>query len=85
MMETVGLHFSSEIHDEIKNMRRRYSSMWRHWSHGFQLGITVLLACGAVATFLWAGRQTGYEQKQSGNSGQKQIIAPPATNSAPKP
>ena len=76
MMEAVGLHFSSDISNEIdkikkgnnqelevvhtnasSNMRRwrhEFATVLKHWSHGFQFGITFLLACGAVGAVFWA-------------------------------
>jgi hypothetical protein len=54
MMECVGVHFTPEIAAEIDRVKKDNKGVISHWSHGFQLGITLLLAVGASLAVAWA-------------------------------
>jgi hypothetical protein len=71
----------TSIRQDIENLRAKDRDVWSHWSHGFQLLVTILLASGAVATVWWAT----YQPKQAADSGPNQAVAPSATDNAPKP
>jgi hypothetical protein len=65
MMEAVGVNFSPKIDQMIVEARKNDRCVFSHWSHGFQLGITGLLALGAVFAVGWAVNQPPHEKKQS--------------------
>jgi hypothetical protein len=68
MMESIKVEFPNNIQNQIENLRRRNRSVWTHWSCTSQLGITALLACGAIAAVWWAVYQADLEKKQSPES-----------------
>lgn len=71
----------TSIRQEMENLRAKDRGVWSHWSHGFQLWVTILLAIGTIAAVSWSA----YQPQQAADSGQKQIAAPSATNNAQRP
>ena len=87
MMAEVGIAFPPQtdnepgILKEIDNVRGKDQGVWRHWSHGFQLWVTILLAfgaIGAVASVWWSANHA--ENRKA----DPQVISP-FSNKAAKP
>lgn len=63
IMESVGVTFPAKLIDEIEHSRHRNRSVRSHWSCASQLGITALLAGGAVTAMVWASYQPSQETR----------------------